>query len=673
MAIKSSKKDFGNNRSVNYVNKDFGAFRQNLIDFTKVYFPDSYSDFNEASPGMVFIEMASYIGDVLSFYQDAQLKESMLQHATERKNIVALAQTMGYKPKITAPAVTTLTVYQLVPATGVGVNNQPDSTYYLKIKEGMEVEATTNSSIIFRTIDAIDFESPTDRDITVYSRNDITGEPEFYLITKKTKAISARLLDTTVSVPLSDTEYPTISLFDNNIIQIVSITEQGTNDRWYEVPYLGQESIFAEIPNTVPNGLLSQYNNTVPYILEVQKVPKRFSTRVNSDNTIDIQFGAGNTNYFDEIILPNSKNIGIGTTNSISRLGTPIDPSNFLRTSTFGVSPAGKTLTIKYLVGGGVESNVNVGDLTTLRRVEYEEDLLAISNQALYQLVKESIAVENFEPAAGGRGGDTVEEIRQNALAAYGSQNRAVTRQDYVVRALSMPERYGSVAKVYVSPDAEIDNGSVDSILANPKDLAEFTNLIDRVKDMDRGQTQKEILQFISKRKTNVVQNNNPFAINMYLLGYDLNGKLTTANAAVKQNLKTYLSEYRMLTDVVNFIDGYIINIGVDFEIIVYSNYNKTEVLTKCLTEVGNYFNIDKWTFNKSINLSEIELILANVEGVMSVPKVEIHNLFGEDFGYSNNRYNIPQATVGKVIYPSLDPAVFEIKYPNKDIKGRAL
>ncbi len=152
MAIKSSKKDFGNNRSVNYVNKDFGAFRQNLIDFTKVYFPDSYSDFNEASPGMVFIEMASYIGDVLSFYQDAQLKESMLQHATERKNIVALAQTMGYKPKITTPAVTTLTVYQLVPATGVGVNNQPDSTYYLKIKEGMEVEATTNSAILLLVV-----------------------------------------------------------------------------------------------------------------------------------------------------------------------------------------------------------------------------------------------------------------------------------------------------------------------------------------------------------------------------------------------------------------------------------------------------------------------------------------------------------------------------------------
>ena len=673
MALKTTKKSFGSNKSVNYIGKDFGSFRDNLIEFTKAYFPDSYSDFNEASPGMVFIEMASYIGDVLSFYQDAQLKESMLQHATERKNIVALAQTMGYKPKITTPAAVNLTIYQLVPAKGTGTNNEPDGDYFFKIREGMEVSATTDNSIVFRTSEEIDFASPTDRDITVYSRNDITGEPEFYLITKKVKAISATQRESTFTIPTSDTEYPTITLSDSNIIQIVSITEQGTNDKWYEVPYLGQESVFVEIPNTVPNGLLSQYNNNVPYLLEVQKVPKRFSTRVNSDNTIDIQFGAGNTNYFDEIILPNSKNIGIGTTNSISRLERTIDPSNFLKASTFGISPAGKTLTVKYLVGGGVASNVNVGDLTTIRNITYDEELLSVSNGTLYQNMKESVAVENLEPATGGRGGDTVEEIRQNALAAYGSQNRAVTRQDYAVRALSMPERYGSVAKVYVSPDSEVDNASVDSILASPKDLAEFTNLIDRVKDMDRGQTQKEILQFISKRKTNVVQNNNPFAINMYLLGYDLNGKLTTINAAVKQNLKTYLSEYRMLTDVVNFIDGYIINIGIDFEIIVYSNYNKTEVLSKCLSEVADYFKIDKWVFNKPINLSEIELILANVEGVMSVPKVEVHNLFGEEFGYSNNRYNIQQATNGKVIYPSLDPSVFEVKYPNKDIKGRAL
>jgi hypothetical protein len=671
MAIKPLNKSWGSDtKNLNYVGKDFSTLKQNLVDFTKTYFPDTYSDFNEASPGMVFIEQAAAIGDVLSFYQDAQLKESMLAYASERKNVVSLAQSMGYKPKVTSPAVTTMTVYQLVPSIGTGVNNRPDNTYYLKIKDGMEILSTTNSNITFRTVDIVDFENETDREIDVYERNDLTGEPTLYLITKKVKAISATQKET--SVTLSDsTDYPTVTINDTNIIQISSLME-GSN-KYYEVPYLAQESIFVEKPNTESNSDLSTYSSTVPYILEVQKVPRRFSVKVNSDNTIDLQFGAGKSITGDETLLPNTKNVGLGLANSINRLNQSIDPSNFLKTNTLGVAPANKTLTIKYLVGGGVESNVNQGDLTTIRKIEFEEDLLSVSNLTLYSTMKQSVAVENLEAAVGGRGSESIEEIRQNALAMFGSQNRAVTKQDYVVRAVSMPERYGSVAKVYVSQDGEIDNNSPSSILANPNTLAEFTNLVDSLKNSSKVDIQKELVKFLANKKTSLNEVNNPFAINMYVLGYDGNKKLTTLNQAVKQNLKTYLGEYRMMTDAVNIIDGFIVNIGVDFEIICYSNYNKREVLTNCLTQIQSYFEIDNWTFNKPINISEMELILANVEGVMSVPSVKIGNLCREDGSYSANDYNIEEATKGKIVYPSLDPCIFEVKYPNKDIKGRAL
>ena len=673
MAIKPLNKSWGNDtKNINYVGKDFATFKQNLIDFTKTYFPNSYSDFNEASPGMVFIEQAAAIGDILSFYQDTQLKESMLSHATERKNVVALAQTMGYKPKTTSPAVTTMTFYQLVPSIGNGSSNQPDSSYYLKIKDGMEIISNTNSNIIFRTVDSIDFENPTDREIDVYERSSTTGEPTFYLITKKAKAISATEKETTISFSDS-TDYPSVSLSDTNIIQIVSVADSN-NNKYYEVPYLAQESIFVESANTESNnGELSSSSSVVPYILEVQKVPRRFSVKVNSDNTIDLQFGSGDVRLDDETILPNTKNVGLGLANSISRLNQSIDPSNFLKTNTFGIAPINTTLTIKYLVGGGIESNVNSGDLTTIRRIEFEEDLLSVSNTALYNQMKQSVAVENLESATGGRGVESIEEIRQNALANFGSQNRAVTRQDYIVRALSMPERYGSVAKVYVSPDGEIDNNSPSSILANPNTIAEFTNLVDSMKGMSKADIQKELVKFLSNKKTSISEVNNPFAINMYLLGYNSNKKLTLLNQAVKQNLKTYLGEYRLLTDAVNIIDGFIVNIGCDFEVIVYSNYNKREVIANCLTEMQDYFNIDNWTFNKPINISEIELILANVEGVMSVPSVKIYNLCREEGDYAANDYNIDEATQGKIVYPSLDPCIFEVKYPNKDIKGRAL
>jgi hypothetical protein len=673
MALKPLDKNWGNNKkSISYIGKDFATLKQNLIEFTKTYFPNTYSDFNEASPGMVFVEQAAAIGDMLSFYQDTQLKESMLSYATERKNVIALAQSLGYKPKITTPAVTTLNIYQLIPATGVGVNNTPDESYYLKIKDGLEVESASDSNIIFRTVDSIDFANPTDRELDVYER-DVDGTPLKYLITKKVKAISATEKTTSIQFD-DDSDYPSRTLTDVDIISIVSITEED-GSKWYEVPYLAQESIFVEQANIESNtGELSASSSVVPYILEVQKVPRRYSIKVNSDNTIDLQFGTGN-NSNDETLLPNTKNIGLGLANSVSRLNQGIDPSNFLKTNTFGIAPTNKTLIVKYLVGGGISSNVNTEDLTRIKRIEFEEDLLAVEDVSIYNEIKNTVAVENIEAAVGGRGAETIEEIRQNALATFGSQNRAVTRQDYVVRALSMPERYGSVAKVYVSPDGEIDNNSPSSILSSPQNIAEFVNVVQSLQTATTQQIQTELVKYLNQKKTSIGEVNNPFAINMYVLSYDQNKKLTLLNKAVKQNLKTYLGEYRMMTDAVNIIDGFVINIGVDFEIVVYSNYNKREVLTNCLTELQDYFNVDNWTFNKPINISELELILANVDGVMSVPMVKISNICRSDNNenYSPNRYNIDEATKGKIVYPSLDPSIFEVKYPNKDIKGRAL
>ena len=676
MAITKTSKNFKNKgKDIKYLNKDFSAFRSNLIEFAKTYFPKTYSDFNESSPGMMFIEMASYVGDSLSYYVDDTLKESLMTHADDIENVIALSQYLGYKPKVSAPSVTTLSVYQLVPSIGSGGDNTFDSTYFLRIKEGMRCEST--NGVQFITQDVVDFSDERDREITIYQRDGISGEASFYLVKKQVQAISAELKTEEVSFGAFK-EFQSIELGDTNIIDIYDVRDSDSN-KFYEVPYLAQELVFTDYPNTENNDPdLFQFKSTTPYILNTLKTSRRFVKQINPDSTTTIQFGSGDPTVSEETIIPSFKNVGLGLPNSISKLNESFDPTNFLKTKTYGTSPSNTTITVKYLVGGGVESNVKKGTITQINGVEYEEDiqLFTPTQLGLYNAAKNSIAIDNEVPATGGKGGDTIEEIRQNALANFGSQNRAVTAKDYQIRALSMPTKFGAIAKAYATADGTLDNNSPSSILASPNALKEFTDLVESFvtkpeeEEPDRESIQTEIKKFLVGKTSNNNEKNNPFAINLYLLGYDSNKKLSVLNRAIKENLKTYLSEYKILTDGINISDGFIINIGIDFEIVTLKNYNKSEVLSECISELKDYFNIDSFTFNNTINISELELIVANVDGVSSVPKLKIVNKCGGQ--YSPNSYNVEAAIKDKVLYPSLDPSVFEIKYPDSDIKGRA-
>ena len=663
-------------KDIKYLNKDFSAFKDNLIEFAKTYFPKTNTDFTDASPGMMFIEMASYIGDVLSYYVDDTFKESLITTAEDQENVIALAQFLGYKPKVTSPATTTLEVYQLVPAINSGLANIIDSKYLLRIQQGMVIESKTDS-IKFITTDVVDFRDSNNREITIYKRDANTGDPTLYLVKKYVQAISAIPQEETFEFG-SYTPFANILLENTNVIEIYDVRDSNGN-KYYEVPYLAQEMVFLDYPNTSLNDPdLVQFKDTVPYILKTLKTPRRFVSKVNSDFTTTIQFGAGDPNANDEDIIPNLKNVGLGLPNSIKRLEEPLDPTNFLKTKAYGISPSNTTITIKYYIGGGVASNIEADQLTKITSIQFDNDYADLSTLQIgtYNSLKNSIAVNNRIPATGGRGAETIEEIRQNALGNFGAQNRAVTSKDYQIRALSMPPKYGAISKCYATADGKLDNNSPSSILASPNALQEFTDLvmgfIERpdIDEPTRATVNSEINRFLIGKTSNENEKNNPFAINLYMLGLDNFGRLTPINRAVKENLKTYLNEYKILTDGVNFSDGFIINIGIDFEIVCNRNDNKSEVVTKCILELQNYFNIDNWSFNQTINLSEIEVLLANIEGVSSVTKLQIVNKCGGQ--YSPNSYNIGAATKDKIVYPSLDPSIFELKFPTSDIKGRA-
>ena len=670
MALNSANFKSNNGRDIKYLSKDFASFRSNLIEYSKTYFPKTYSDFNEASPGMMFIEMASYLGDILSYYTDDSLKESLMLYAEDKQNVIALSNYLGYKPKVTSPAIVSIAVYQLAPAIGSGEDNRPDSDYYLRIKEGMVVEAA-KSNVQFRTTELVDFNDSADREITVYT--DSNGEATQYLIKKYVKAISATLKTVTKTFN-SPQQFSKINIADKNVIDVFDIRD-ANGGKWYEVPYLAQEMVYVDYPVSEQTDKdLAQFKDSVSSILKVLKTSKRFVTKINQDNTTTIVFGGGNSSN-DEILIPSTKNVGLGLNSSIDKMSSAFDPANFLRTSSYGQAPSNTTLTISYLVGGGVSSNVSKGELTSIKRIEFDDDVKTFSENesTLYNKMKASVAVDNETPATGGRGEETIDEIRENALANFGSQGRAVTRKDYQVRALALPPKYGGIAKAYCSPDGQLDNNSPGSLLKDTDSIEELVGLVNTVKDknLSDAETRDEVKKLLKGKMGSPGEKNNPFAINLYILGYDSDKNLSVLNRAVKENLKTYIGEYRMLTDGINIIDGYVINIGLDFEIRLYGGYNKREVLAKCISGLKEYFNIDNWTFNMPINISAIEILLAGVEGVQSVPKCEVINkCLGR---YSDHSYDIQAATKGKMVYPSVDPSVFEVRFPNKDLKGRVI
>ena len=619
-------------KDVKYINKDFSEFRGNLVEFAKNYFPKTYNDFNEASPGMMFIEMASYVGDVLSYYTDYAMKETMLQHAQEKKNIYNIAQTFGYKPKIASAANAVVDIFQLVPSIGTGVDSRPNFDYAFTLQQGAQF--TTPSNIVFRTPTAVNFahsSSTSPTDVSVYQINNSTGQPEQYLLKKSVPTISGEVKTKAITVGAAE-PYLKILVDDSNILSIESVIDSDGNS-WYEVPYLAQDTMFAESVNSAAQDpVMNQDSVDAPYILKLKKTARRFITRITADDKIELQFGSGISSNPDEEIIPNPENVGSPLPGNVNNLDTSFDPANFLYTNTYGQSPYNTTLTVTYIVGYGLDANVPSKSITSVKSKNIAFDGSKTLQIGLKETAAVSLQVNNPLPATGGTSIESLEDVKNNALANFSTQNRMVTREDYIVRALSLPSKFGNITKAYIASDE----------------------------------------QLISQNKS-LVTTSNPLAVNMYVLGYDRDKNLTAVNNATKRNIKTYLSQYRMLTDAINIKDGYIINFGVDFEITVLANQNSQAVLLKCVQALKDKFNIDKISFSTPIIIKDIYIALAEVSGVQSVVDVKLINYYNAAEGYSGNRYSFESATHKGVVYPSLDPSVFEIKYPDTDIRGRVV
>jgi len=606
-------------RNISYLNKDFNDFRNALINYTKTYFPTTYTDFSPASPGMMFMEQASYVGDVISFYLDNQIQENFLQFARQTNNLYELAYMYGYKPKTTALATTDIDLFQLVPSKIVSGSYLPDFDYALEIAENTEITSNGTNSTTFTVQDSTDFSVSSSLDTTDITVAQTTaGFPTYYLLRKRRKAISGDIQTTTFTFG-EHQEFPTVQITGENIAQILDVVDSDGNV-WYEVNYLGQDAVFNGVKNTNvndPNN--SAQSDDTPYVLQLKKVQRRFATRFLDNFTLQIQFGSGNASETDEEITPNSDNVGLGLPYEQDKLTTAFSPTNFIFTNTYGIAPSNTTLTVRYITGGGVAANVEANRLTNIdtSRTTFLKSGLN-SNTAQY--VFNSITSNNPQAAAGGGSGDSITEIRQNTISNFSTQLRNVTADDYLVRSLSMPAKFGDISKALVErPKGEYSNTTLD----------------------------------------------------IYTLTFDANRKLKTPSRALKNNLKTYLNQYKMIGDSVTIKDGFIINIGCDFEIITLPNVNNNEVLRACIEALQRYFNIDNWQINQPIILRDINVLLDQVSGVQTVKRVTISNKAGTTSGYSRFGYDIEGATQNGIIYPSLDASIFELKYPNQDITGK--
>ena len=625
-----------NVKQIGYLSKTFTDFRQNFIEFTKAYYPNTDSDFYEASTGMMFIEMASDLGDVLSFYIDNSFKENLMAYAQQTPNVVTISQFLGYKPKLYSVSTTEAELSIIVPATLVNGEYVPDGRYLLKVALGSTFSTNEGQSVSFRLVEPVDFNDISTEDYIVNS-DDNSGNPNDFVVIKKCKLIAGT--EKTVDLTFASAQrFVTKQIDDTNVVAVLDVVDN-ENNKWYEVDYLAQDVVLddLEVVTNAEDGMMP------PKGLRLRKVPRRFVTRINRDLRTELIFGSGVTNDSDEDILVDSRQIATnqyGNTiiNTVGNIA--VNNFNFLNSSAYGLAPSNTTLTVRYLVGGGVESNCNTNTIVNVDNLIVQNDISGYSTAevAIFNSTLQTVEINNTLPATGGGSGESIEEMKENALMFFNAQNRVVTADDYVVRSYALPPKYGTVAKAYALRDEKLNTIMTlqnQEFVENPVD---------------------------------------PTAINLYTLGYNKNKKLTTLNTLVKDNLSRYVGQYRLLTDDVKLLDAFIINIGINFDITVFKNYNMKDVLARCIDTIQQFFDVDKWSINQPIIIADLVYQIGSVEGVQNVGKLEIFNKyqFKDGLDYHPYRYDIPSATINGVVYPSLDPSIFELRYPQYDIRGNA-
>ncbi len=601
-------------RIIRYFGKDFDSLKKDLVEHLKVYFPDVYQDFNEASIGVMLTELMAFIGDNLSFYLDKKFAETFTDTAKEPRNVWRHAKQKGFKPFGKSSASGKISGFIKVPARSVNGEIIPDMRYAGTVKKGAKLKSKTGKT--FETLVDIDFSDVDISDntaVAVGDRDATTKQPTTFVLRVNDIDIKAGETKSTTFTIGAYEAFKKLTLTDDDVLEVISCRDS-SNNIWYEVDYLAQDTVFDSVANTGDD------TSDVPFILKLRSVPFRFITEYNVETgKTSLIFGTGDAQKFDGELVPNIGDLSIPLLGKETFTDFVIDPQNFLKTRTLGLAPSSTTLTVRYRVGGGLDTNAGSKEIDTVSESTFAtgDSTLAL---ATIKEVAGSFSVINESPIRGGLDELSIDEIKHLTAAFFAAQSRAVTAEDFIVRTLSMPSRFGAVFRAHAK------------------------------------------VNFLNKN-----------AVELITLSQNAAGYVVEAPDSLKTNLKTYLSRFRMLTDAIEILDGEIINLAVSFSLLTNPDFNKSEVLGACLSELANIFKIKKWQINQPIVKSQILTVLQQVPGVDSVYDLNFLNRVGtfENRSYSSTTHNIEANTKNGILYCK-DNAIFEVKYPLRDIIGTA-
>tara|TARA_R110000824_G_scaffold160782_3_gene335701 strand:+ start:3127 stop:4944 length:1818 start_codon:yes stop_codon:yes gene_type:complete len=589
-------------RVINYAGRDFSSIRQNLLDYVRRYYPDSYQDFNTAGFGSLVLDTVSYVGDVLSFYVDYQLNESFLDTAQEYDNVVRIARQLGYKYADSFSSVGKAEFFVSIPADSAG---SPNESYIPTLKANSSFTATGGQ--LFTLVEDVNFATPSNQ-IVVNKINSATGAPTHFAIKAVGTVISGRV--ELQQVTLGDFQkFRKIRLSDPNPLEVLRVSDE-EGHRYYEVDHLAQEIVFKAIRNNNAD------KNLVPSILKAIPVTRRFVLERNRNEAF-LQFGYGSEDQLTNASVADPSNITLKLHGRDYITQQDFDPTNLTETDKFGVGPSNTTLTILYRVNDASDVNIASKTLTQVAGASFNFANRQSLSSATLEAVEGSLEVSNENPILGDISIPTADELKQRVFSHFAAQNRAVTLEDYKAISYAMPPSFGAIKRCSFERD-------FDAFKRN---------------------------------------------LNMYVISTDSNGYLGTTNQTVKENLKTWLTNYKMINDTIDILDARVVNFGVNFSIVADYEENRFNVLNLAVQRLRNFYSNEEFDIFEPIYVVDIYKELQRVPGVVDVLDVKILQKTGSP--YSEIAYDLEGALSndGRFINGVKD-VIFELKYPTTDIQG---